>query len=134
MSESILDLVNKSDKELKTKAISSNKPVYTGQVDGGFRIEGTPLDLDSIAIKIYITHSIGAGIGDKSVFSNQLKSVIGDVMPHALRSEDNRVIDAQFGAKSLEARIVNSPFIIGTTASLLKRIAENAVKVYRGET
>lgn len=134
MSESILTIANKSDKELHSRAVSAAKPVYTGQVDSGFRIDGTPLNLDTLAIKIYITHDVSNSVGDKLVFSNQLKSVTGDVASDPLRSDDGKEIDAAFGAKSLEARIVNSPFIIGTTATLLKLIGSNASKIYRGET
>ena len=133
MSDSILEIVNKSDKEIKQRAISAGKKAFPAEVDSGFRIGGNPLNLDSIAIKIYITHDVVNGVGDKLVFSNQLKSVVGDRMESVMRSEDNREIDAQFGAKSLEARIVNSPFIIGTTATLLKLVGANAAKIYRGE-
>jgi hypothetical protein len=133
MSDSIAAIANKSDKEIHARAISAGKPVHTGKVDSGFRIEGNPLNLDTLAIKVYITHDVGAGVGDKAVFGNQLKSVVGDVMESPMFSEDNREIDAQFGAKSVEARIVNSPAKIGTTATLLKLIGQNASKIYKGE-
>ena len=134
MSDSILEIATASDKNIRSRAVSAAKPVYTGQVDSGFRIDGTPLNLDTLAIKVYITHDTEAGVGDKFVFSNQLKSVCGDRMESEMYSDDGKEIDAQFGAKSLEARIVNSPFIIGTTATLLKIIGANAAKIYRGET
>jgi hypothetical protein len=40
------------------------------------------------------------------------------------------VIDAIFGAESVSARIVNSPYLIGTTNVLLELIAKKAVELY----
>ena len=46
-------------------------------------------------------------------------------------SEDGDEIDAIFGYRSIEARIVLSPIVIGTTSTLLKIIGRNAAKLYR---
>ena len=40
-------------------------------------------------------------------------------------------IEAIFGYRSIEARIVLSPIVIGTTTTLLKIIGRNAAKLYR---
>jgi len=39
-------------------------------------------------------------------------------------------VDALFSGKSIYNRIVTSPYIIGTTATLLKEIAKKAVAAY----
>jgi len=75
---------------------------------------------------------VGAGIGDKGVFANQLKTCFGEVMEKPVTTEDGQIVDAIFGYRSLEARIVESPIIIGTTATLLKIVAERAAAIYRG--
>jgi hypothetical protein len=66
----------------------------------------------------------------KGVFANQLKTVFGRVMPVAPKTQSGVEIDAIFGAESVDARIVRSPFIIGTTTTLLNVIAKKAVEAY----
>lgn len=48
-------------------------------------------------------------------------------------TENGDVIDAVFGCKSINARIVTSPYIIGTSNTLLKLIQKKAVSVYNGK-
>ena len=67
----------------------------------------------------------------KIVFGSQLKSVVGETMDYSITSETGEVVDAVFSNRSLSARIVNSPYILGTTATLLAVIAKKAVELYR---
>ena len=64
MSDSLRNLVNASDRELKKRCESSGKQAFTGSVDEGYRIDGNPLILDTLAIKIYMTADVPATIGD----------------------------------------------------------------------
>jgi hypothetical protein len=64
MSEPLKALANAGDRELKRFAEATAQVPYTGSVDGGFRIDGNQLVLDSMVIRIYITSSVGAGVGD----------------------------------------------------------------------
>jgi hypothetical protein len=48
-------------------------------------------------------------------------------------TEDGEEIDAVFGMKSIEARIVESPIVNGTTAYLLHRGRKMASAIYRGK-
>lgn len=132
MSESLRTLANQGDRELKRLGHSMGRNPHTGSVDGGFRIEGEQLPLDAVAVRIYITAPTAAGVGDKGVFANQLKTVVSEVLEEDYVSEDGDVIDAVFSVKSINARIVNSPFILGTSMTLLKVIAKRAVSAYRG--
>lgn len=132
MSASLLQLVEKTDKSLADMCKSSGKPVITGQVNDDYRVAGVPLALDKAEIKIYLTISTHAGVGDKAVFANQLKSVIGEVMNYDMHTESGDRIDAVFSNRAIAARIVNSPYIIGTTTTLLNAIGKMAVKAYRG--
>lgn len=131
MSESVLTLVNEGDAALKKHAMNLNRKPFTGCVDGGFRIENDPLGIDCAAIKIYITGVVPMSTGDKAVFVNQMKSVTGTVLDKDYITEDGTVIDAIFGMQSLSNRIVSSPFIIGTTTTLLNVIAKQAVSIYK---
>lgn len=64
MSESLLELANESDKRLRYAANSQGKRFMSGSVDSGFRIEANPLPLDCVAIRLYITTTAPAGVGD----------------------------------------------------------------------
>ena len=49
-----------------------------------------------------------------------------------MTTESGDKIDAVFSNLSISARIVNSPNLIGTTATLLKKIEDNVLKMYFG--
>lgn len=132
MSASLQELVAVADRELVKRHRSIGGKGYTGRVDDGFRLEGDSLELDTLAIRVYITADVSSNVGDKLVFSNQLKTVIGKVLEGEWRTESGLEIDAVFGAKSVGDRIVTSPYIIGTTTTLLQWIGQNAAKIYRG--
>lgn len=131
MSESLRALANQSDREMRKNAEALGRQVFSGSVDGGFRIEANPLALDTAAIRIYITSDIPAGIGDKGVFANQMKTVFSEVLEEPYKTEDGVEVDAIFGQKSIADRIVHSPETIGTTVSLLDFIADEMIAIYR---
>ena len=132
MSESLKELTAQSDKVLRSRFNSVGKETLTGEVDSGFRIENNPLALDQLVVRFYITSNVGAFIGDKAVFANQLKSCVGEVIEQDVFTESNEKVEAIFGYRSVEARIVNSPAMIGTTATLLGVVAKKAAALYRG--
>ncbi len=132
MSESVRELCDVGDASLRKLGNAVGIKPYVGQVDGGFRIENNPLSLDTVAVRVYITSNVAAGYGDKGVFANQLKTCFGEVMEKPMTTEDGVEVDAVFGYRSLEARIVESPIIIGTTAALLRVVGQNAAAIYRG--
>jgi hypothetical protein len=133
MSPSLQAIVEASDRDLVRRAKSAGKKAFTGQVDEGYRVEGNPLALDTAAIQIYLTAEVPAGVGDKGVFANQMKTVFGKVLENDWKTESGLVIDAVFGAKSIADRIVTSPYVIGTTTTLLDVIGKKAVAIYRGK-
>ena len=132
MSPSLRVLVNQSDKQMAEEARAIGKPVITGSVTEEYRVAGTPLAMDSAEIKVFITIETNFGVGDKSVFANQMKSVCGEVLDYDMTTEDGEPIDAVFGRRSIAARIVLSPDIIGTSTTLLKVIAKKAVQIFKG--
>lgn len=102
----------------------------TGDTKGTLLINGKPIDKNQAVIKIYIDVEEPFGFGDKSVFANQLKTTVGEVFTYDITTEDGEPIDAIFGERSVYARIVLSPFIIGTTNTLLEVIRKKAVEAY----
>jgi hypothetical protein len=131
MSDSLKKIAATSDAAMIKRSRSVGKKGYTGSVDEAFRVEGTPLQLDTAAIQIYITADVPAGVGDKGVFGNQLKTVFGEVMERDLFTESGVKVEAIFGAKSVADRIVSSPELNGTTTTLLDVIGDKAVALYR---
>lgn len=130
MSESIKKIVSASDREIAHRRKSSGKKVVTGEVDEGFKVKGNSIPLDSVAIRIYITGPEPAGVGDKIVLVNQLKSIIGKVIKEPMKAEDGTKILGRFSYTSIARRIVNSPDIVGTTTAILMKGAELVVAAY----
>ena len=50
-----------------------------------------------------------------------------------MHTESGQEIDAIFGYRSIAARVVTSPVIMGTTATLLKVIGKKAANIYKGK-
>jgi len=130
MSDSLRLLANASDREFAARHRSVGRTVMTGQAGDSYRSDGDPLLLDTLAIKIYITAEVPAGVGDKGVFGNQMKTVFGTVLEHEVTTESGEKIGAIFGAKSIQARIVHSPDQIGTTTTNLNLLAARVVRTY----
>lgn len=133
MSASLKALADRSDRRRADKAKATGRPAVTGAVDSDYSHDGAPLMLNKAIIIVYITVSEGAGVGDKLVFSNQLKSVIGEVMPYKLTTKSGLPVHAKFGAKSFAARIVNSMISIGLRGAVLDRLTDVAVEAYEGK-
>lgn len=103
---------------------------HTGQVDSSYSIQGAQLTLGSVEIKYYIKINVGMGTGDKAILGNQLKFTVGYVYDTPIVAEDGTEIDGIFSAMSIEARIVNSPGLMGTTSKVLEVLSDNAVEMY----
>jgi hypothetical protein len=131
MSETLKTISTQFDKELTTRNKSVGGSSLTGSVDGDLRVDGEPLALDSVAIRFYITSDVAASVGDKGVFCNQLKTVFSEVLAGEIRTERGEIIDAVFGQKSIQDRIVLSPALIGTTNTLLDVIGKKAAQLYK---
>lgn len=135
MSESLRNIANESDKILKRQSqVKGKEKTITGSVDGSLRIDGSPLELDNLVIRVYITANISASVGDKAVFGNQMKTIFGRVMSGENKTESGELIDAVFGTQSISNRICNSPYAMGTTITLLKVLSKRAVDIYKGKS
>ena len=133
MSPSLRTLADFSDKQMAAKAKAAGKRVIDGHVTSEYRIQGKGIMFNTAEIKIYITVTNKAGVGDKGVFANQLKTTISEVMEYDMKTEDGEPVEAAFSYKSIAARIVLSPEIIGTTNTLLKVVGRRAVSLYKGK-
>lgn len=59
-----------------------------------------------------------------------MKTIFGRVFTGVNQTESGEDIDVIFGSKSIADRIVNSPYIMGTTNSLLKVLSKKVVEIY----
>ncbi len=103
---------------------------FTGKVNTSYSVSGTSLMPGEVQMKIYIEKNLEIGIGDKLVFGNQLKCTVSDVLKDDVVTESNVPIEAQFSNTSKDARIVNSPDVIGTATTVLIKLQEVVVKEY----
>ena len=129
MSPSLRTLANRLDTELSNKTRGTAYHATNNQVGREYRSSGKSLELDTLELIFNIRTPLGLGVGDKLVFANNIKSVIGDVWDGTIKTESGDEVDAQTGYLGIIGRIVNSPIDIGTTAKLLrlrgKQIAED---------
>lgn len=123
-SKSIQDLIKYSDRVLK------DLTGFTGRVNSGYSIQGVPLQEDNLEIKIYIQVNEKMGTGDKYILGNQMKGTVAEVFDYKMTTENGDDIDMVFSKVSMASRIVNSPDLMGTTITLLKKLEEEAVRTY----
>lgn len=117
LDKSIEDLIKKHKKNFK-------------EVNNQYSINGKPLDVGEIEIKFFIMFEEEVGVGDKTIFGNQLKTTKGEVINYDILDEDGNEVEAIFSFTSIAARIVNSPIIIGLYSKLIETIKNRAIKKY----
>lgn len=130
MSPTLKKLAKQLDAEIKVESKHTDLEVENNAVDSEYRVEGNNLQPDTLEIKVYITIDVQASQGDKFVFGAQLKTVVGDIMQYNIHTEDNREVLAMFGFKSISNRMVLSPYIAGTTNTLLKEVSKQVAAEY----
>lgn len=124
MSKSVKKFVDLIDKDV------IERTGYTGQVDGSYSIKGKSLLKNKLEIKYYIETEDDMGIGDKAILGNQMKFTVGDIFYNDIKTEDDTNVDLLFSSRSIAARIVSSPYLIGTTSMVLDKLSENIVDMY----
>lgn len=131
MSKTLKSITNKADKERaeRTKRLA-NGDATTGQLSEPINIEGRRLTRNKAVIKVYITKTLGAGVGEKGVLGNQLKTIISRVMTGRNETESGEPLDMLFGRQSIANRIVLSPDRIGTLSSATLALSKAVAKEY----
>lgn len=141
MSDSVRKIADKYDSiRTKNAKLLGTETALTGQVFTPSRIDGMPLEIDMMAIRIYITHQRGMGDGDKLVVGNQKKSVVSGVYKGICRTTTPVLpggqpwdIDLQFSYRAINARIVNSALLLGMGNILIENIQQEMLKAYDSE-
>lgn len=134
MSETLREVADYYDSERRKVAKAlRNETAYTGEVFDRVRIGGNVLEYGNLCIKVYISEPLGMVAGDKVVFANQMKSVVGRVFTGRHETESGVEYDAMFSNSSFFNRIVESPYKWGTTNTLLLFAAKRVAQIYRGK-
>lgn len=140
MSPTLTKIANKFD-AIRAKKSKELGPSYakTGQIYNMTRVDGQPVEIDMMAIRVTITHDASMADGDKLVLCNQLKSVNSGVMPQTLYTQKAVLpgqkpvpIGIQFSYKGVQNRIVLSTQLIGMSNALLEHIQNEMVAAYFG--
>ena len=134
MSESVLKIAQMGDRQRKKLAAASPIAIAeTGKVDSSLRIDGIPVELDTLVIRIYITHESEAIGGDKAVFANQMKSTFRRVLTGENVADNGTELDAIFGRLSIDNRIVLSVYRIGTSNKFSELLSNRLMAISKGE-
>lgn len=133
MSASLRDLALDSDQKIRRQYKELGKKAVDGRVDVGYRVDGHPLAMNEAVVRVYVTGPESMGEGDKIVFGNQLKSVVGSVMSDINETVSGQPIDAIYSYQGVANRIALSVEMMGTTNTLLMEIGKRAVAIYRGK-
>lgn len=130
--DSVSELIRISDRTLarRDKRLGGDGSII-GRVNTSVSIDGNRLEPGQAAIQVFVTALYPAGVGDKGVFSHQLKTTIGRVMSGVNKSYDGKALDAIFGYQGVSDRIVGSAEAMGTTNSLAVRLRERVIEAYR---
>ncbi len=100
------------------------------QVSNQYSVDGRPLAKGEVHMVFYIASKQEAGGGEKVVLANQLKSIVGDVIPYQMISKGGIDLDMLFSKLSVENRVVNSAYIMGTANLLLDLEAKELLKIW----
>lgn len=131
MSDSLKKIAREYDRkrEKRNSELGLDDVPYN-RVDQEISFDGVKTPYKSFIIQVYISNTELMGVGDKGVFYNQLKTIVGRIMDGVNESEDGEPIDAIFGFQSISNRVVLSPQLVGTAAGALKAIGRHACKLY----
>lgn len=134
MSESVLAIAKAGDRARLRAAKASPVEIATnGKVDSTLRIENNPVGLDTMVIRVYITHETDTKGGDKGVFGNQLKTTFRRVMTGRNETENGEPVNALFGRVAVDNRIVLSVYQICTSNKICELMSEQCMKILNEE-
>ena len=133
LSPSLQELAIESDRDRRRLARDLSEKYTSGSANEGMRVDGNPLAYQHAVIRVYITGKVPAGVGDKGVYCNQLKTIFGRVMTGVNTSEDGQPIGGLFGYQSISARIVNSAELMLTTNAFLYHASQLVADAYFGD-
>jgi len=111
--------------------IRQDKYVESSEITTDFRVDGVVPEDDSVILKFYISEDVDMDAGSKIVYSTELKSVVGYIIPQQLDTESGDCkVDALMSMRAANARIVYSPFVTGACNRVLEKLQEDVIKMF----
>lgn len=118
------EFVNKFDSyQAKQHKLYGEGVAKSCRISEPVRVDGNLLEFNNVAFQYYITDVTAMGDGDKLVVANQLKSVITGVIDGVYETATEVFPgkgplqgDVDFSYRAVQARIVNSPILMGIGA------------------
>jgi len=101
-----------------------SKPLRSDKVGSTF------LTSETVIVKITIEQTFNAGDGDKIFVSSSNKSIISDVLTDPIMTEDGREVQLIHSAKGVDGRIVNSPYLVGVTSEVMKKLQQDVLDIW----
>lgn len=131
MSESIREIATRADRQRAKLAKQLGRgDAPAGRILDRVRVNGRPLETDTIAVTVFITYSLPMVAGDKHVAGHQLKSVPGRVIEGELLTETGVELGGFFAHMSIFNRIVLSVYKLGTTNALIDAGSREMARIY----
>lgn len=130
MSESVLTLVNKKDKELAKLSKVTGSPITSHAVHPTGGTKKQSVMPGKIKVLFHIESEDEAIVADKYVVGNQMKGTINSIYTDVVTTVDGRVVDMKFSFKSLFARMVLSLRDKLVCNGLTKQVSKQAVDIY----
>ena len=111
--------------------VRQDKFVESGTITTDYRVDGIVPEEDSVILKFYISEDVDMDAGSKIVYSTELKSVVGYIIPQQLDTESGDCkVDALMSMRAANARIVYSPFVTGACNRVLEKLQEDVIKMF----
>lgn len=121
--------LNKSSAFAKDSDNKHNYPEY-GPLDTD-KVGYIDLDETNVVIKFFIQGTQSMEAGDKLVYLSSLKSVVANVLPEQIESEDGTLkIDAMYSASGVSNRIILSVFYNGLAGMVLDKAEQDILNIY----
>lgn len=130
MSPTVKKLAVKLDRDLFERTKGTEYESKTNKVTAEYRSSGKSLNLDTFELKVFIRVPLRMNIGDKLVFANQMKSVVGEVFTYDIHTESGDEVNAMFSYQGVINRVVNSPIVMGTTNRIVRHISKRISETY----
>src|SRR5574344_276002 len=99
----------------------------------GSKYKGVTFDENTVMFIFHIREDIKNGIGDKVIFSNQLKCTCGAIFQRKITTESGVEVDALFSQGAQNRRIVVSSFLTGIGTRILEKLEDDICLDYFGE-
>ena len=128
--KSIANFKNARNKYCAGTDAEYNNP-KTGPMPKGERYKGIDINQNTVILRFFIRHVVGAGVGDKLVYDSSLKSVISSTFPEPMLTQSGVEVDAVFSGTGIMHRVITSPLIVGSLQRVLEKTEKNMIEMWR---